>query len=827
MLTSETKQKINNCRDYLVGKIPDPKWQIDQITNALIYKFMSDQDRLAKEIGWNASFFVDQWEKESEKYKKYSWEHLFDTKLTNEAKAKLYIDGIEQLSKAKHLPELFRDIFKNAFLPFRDANTIVLFLTEINKFDYHHSEELGNAFEYLLSIMGSQWNAGQFRTPRHIIEFLVDVVDPKPGETIYDPACWTAGFLISAFTHIMENNPKLSVPEKLELYKNISWVDIDPGMAKIARVNLYLHGFKTPKISEDDTLSNIKLWENKYDVILANPPFMTPKWGIKVHEWYSIKSTKAEVLFTDYIAEHLRLKWRAGIIVPEWIIFTQANAYKTLRKMLVEQNLLYAVVSLPSWIFQPYSWVKTSILFLDRELASKTDKILFVKVENDGYDLWAQRREINKNDLPKSLEIFKNYKASILENKNFETDDKNVLVVEKSKIKESWDYNLSMERYRENIFSNNDYDMIELDEVLDYEQPTNYIVDSVDYKDEYKTPVLTAWKSFILWYTNEENWIFPKEKLPVIIFDDFTTATKFVNFPFKVKSSAMKILHAKKEKASINYLYYIIQNIKFPFTEHKRYWISQYSKIKIPLPPLEVQEQIVEELDNYQKIIDGAKQIVENYKPKIKIDESWEVVELGNKEYIEIIDWDRWVNYPKKEEFTTDWYCLFLNTSNVRKWVFDFSNLDFITKEKDEKLSKWKLKKWDLVLTTRWTLWNTAYFDNSVNFENIRINSWMVVLRPNIIKVLWDYLLVFLNSENFINQINSLVSGSAQPQLPIWTLKYFKIPLPPLEIQEQIVAKIEEEQKMVESAKWLIEVFEGKIRDRIWEVWGENLDDNI
>lgn len=410
MLTSETKQKINNCRDYLVWKIPDPKWQIDQITNALIYKFMSDQDRLAKEIGWNASFFVDQWEKESEKYEKYSWENLFDTKHTNEAKARLYIDGIEQLSKAKHLPELFRDIFKNAFLPFRDANTIVLFLTEINKFDYHHSEELGNAFEYLLSIMGSQWNAGQFRTPRHIIEFLVDVVDPKPGETIYDPACGTAWFLISAFTHIMENNPKLSVPEKLELYKNISWVDIDPGMAKIARVNLYLHGFKTPKISEDDTLSNIKLWDNKYDVILANPPFMTPKWGIKVHEWYSIKSTKAEVLFTDYIAEHLRLKWRAGIIVPDWVVSSSNwSAYITLRKNLVE-NSLWAVVSLPAWVFEPYSKVKTWILFLDREFTKQRKEIIYIDIESDGFSLDSLRKKINQNNLPDAINILERWK---------------------------------------------------------------------------------------------------------------------------------------------------------------------------------------------------------------------------------------------------------------------------------------------------------------------------------------------------------------------------------------------------------------------------------
>ncbi len=245
------------------------------------------------------------------------------------------------------------------------------------------------------------------------------------------------------------------------------------------------------------------------------------------------------------------------------------------------------------------------------------------------------------------------------------------------------------------------------------------------------------------------------------------------------------------------------------------------SSTKIPLPPIEIQEQIVAELDNYQKIIDGAKQVVQNYKPTIKIDESWGMVELGNKEYIEIIDWDRWVNYPKKEEFSKEWFCLFLNTSNVRKWNFDFSDCDFISQERDLKLWKGKLTRWDLILTTRGTLWNNAYYDFDIKFDNIRINSWMVILRPNDKTIKWNYLKIYLNSKNLIDQIDAFVSWSAQPQLPIRSLSQFKIPLPSLPVQEQIVARIEEEQKMVDAAKGLIAVFEKKIEERISEVWGE------
>ena len=136
-----------------------------------------------------------------------------------------------------------------------------------------------------------------------------------------------------------------------------------------------------------------------------------------------------------------------------------------------------------------------------------------------------------------------------------------------------------------------------LGEVLEYEQPTNYLVSSTDYKEEYLIPVLTAGKSFILGNTNEKDGIFPKEKLPVIIFDDFTTAIKFVDFPFKVKSSAMKILHAKKNEADIRFLFYKMLTIKFSHNQHKRYWISECSNLEISLPPLTIQKQIVERLD--------------------------------------------------------------------------------------------------------------------------------------------------------------------------------------------------------------------------------------
>src|SRR6185436_19614423 len=199
MLDTATKKRIDDCRDILVGKLPDPKAQIEQITIGLIYKFMDDMDKEAIELGGKAKFF-------SGNYKKSSWDNLFNTKVTATEMLRLYLEAIVGMDKNPNIPKLFRDIFKNAYLPYRDPETLKLFLKTINEFQYDHSEKLGDAFEYLLSVLGSQGDAGQFRTPRHIIDFIVDIVDPKKDDTILDPACGTAGFLISSYKHILKNN---------------------------------------------------------------------------------------------------------------------------------------------------------------------------------------------------------------------------------------------------------------------------------------------------------------------------------------------------------------------------------------------------------------------------------------------------------------------------------------------------------------------------------------------------------------------------------------------------------------------------------------------
>ena len=371
MLTAETKKHIDSARQVLVGVVPNPTSQIDQITNALIYKFMDDMDQSAIKQGGEPTFFIGDLEK-------YAWTRIMDSRLGNQERMNLYSEALMKFSESVQLPELFRDIFKSAFLPYRSPEVLGLFLKEIDYFDYSHSDDLGNAYEYLLSIMSSQGDAGQFRTPRHIIDFIVDVVNPTKDDKVLDPACGTAGFLVNAFNHIIEQHDGKNDPEKKEkplspderrnLMNNFEGYDIDPGMVRIAQVNMYLHQFKNPRIYQYDSLSMEERWNDKFDVILANPPFMSPKGGIIPHKRFSINSSRSEVLFVDYIMNHLRSKGRAGIIVPDGVVTRKGESYTILRRLLVDAGL-WAVVDLPAGIFSPYSKSKTSILFIDKAIA--------------------------------------------------------------------------------------------------------------------------------------------------------------------------------------------------------------------------------------------------------------------------------------------------------------------------------------------------------------------------------------------------------------------------------------------------------------------------
>ena len=650
MLDNITKKNIDDCRDVLVGKVPDPKSQIEQITLALIYKFMDDMDKEAVDkFKGKAKFFTGV-------YAKYGWRKLFDPSLSGQDMLALYSEALEKLNTNPNIPELFRNIFKNAYLPYRDPSTLKLFLKYINEFEYSHSEKLGDAFEYLLSVMGSQGDAGQFRTPRHIIDFVTACVNPQKNETVLDPACGTAGFLLSAYKHILNQNTDLSTSsrrpgdklkpdDRKKLANNFVGYDISPDMVRLSLANMYLHGFATPLIHEYDSLSSEDRWQETFDVILANPPFMTPKGGIRPHKKFGVQANKAEVLFTDYIAEHLNSNGRAGIVVPNGIVATSQTAYKQLRKMLVQDSLI-AVISLPAGVFQPYSGVKTSVLILDKRLSKKSNHILFLKIENDGFDLGAQRREIDKNDLPLALQTLEAYKVCLSNEKAFDDLPSLATLVEKEIVLGNKDVVLSAERYFESKISQTEFDLVKLEDVCNiqsggtpskaeksfWENGTIPWVGSTVCKNEVVYSANTRITELGLKKSNAK--LFPKGTTLIALVGATIGTTAYLEFETTTNQNIAGLQVKDETILDKKYLFLISQTLYDQFYAlgdggFRMASLSFIRELEIPLPPIEIQQQIVAEIESYQKIIDGAKQVINNYKPNITINPDWEMVELG------------------------------------------------------------------------------------------------------------------------------------------------------------------------------------------------------
>ncbi len=675
MLDTTTKRRIDNARDILVGKVPDPKSQVEQITIALIYKFMDDMDAEAEDLGGKRKFFTGD-------FARYGWSKLMSAGIGGHELIGLYSEGIATMPQNTGIPPLFRDIFKNAYLPYRDPETLKSFLKIIDEFSYDHSERLGDAYEYLLSVLGSQGDAGQFRTPRHIIDFMVDILNPQKHETMGDTACGTAGFLISAYKHILKHNSSdyqpepntieaakdvplelvtvdsplhykgdlLTPDERKRLAENIKGYDISPDMVRMSLVNLYLHGFNDPHIVEYDTLTSEARWDEYFDVIFANPPFMSPKGGIKPHKRFSIQAKRSEVLFVDYIAEHLTPTGRAGIIVPEGIIFQSQTAYKALRKMLVDTALV-AVISLPAGVFQPYSGVKTSILILDKTLAKHSDSVAFFKIENDGFGLGAQRRAVSGEQLSQVKRELAEFLQAIGSEEAVGGGKPELgLIVKKDRIAENGEYNLSGERYRDTAMSNYSFPIVSLGEgsIFRVESGGTPKSDIEEYwggqipwatlvdlpSSDFITEIITTKRTISEKGLRESSAkIIPENS--VIVSTRATIGRIAINRkPIATNQGFKNIIIEDLARVIPEYVAFVLTKLVptmkawatgGTFAEISK---SKFCELQIPLPPIDVQKEIVAEIEGYQKVINGARAVLDNYRPHISIHPDWPIVPI-------------------------------------------------------------------------------------------------------------------------------------------------------------------------------------------------------
>lgn len=319
----------------------------------------------------------------------------------------------------------------------------------------------GDLYEYLLSEITSAGKLGQFRTPRHIIQLICELVDPRLGETICDPACGTGGFLLGAYQHILTQHTGKDSQQTDEngltrgilgdkLTDERQWThlkektfygyDTDSSMVRIGLMNLMMHGISNPNIERKNTLSKKYDEDNFFDVIMANPPFKGSIDKGDINESLSLPTTKTELLFLDRIIKSLKIGGRAGVIVPDGVLFGSSNAHKMARKMLLNDCELQGVISMPSGVFKPYAGVSTAILVFVK--GGETEKVWFYDMQADGYSLDDKRAKIKENDLPDIVEKWKHRKEQKVNLRNCK-----FFYVDKKEIEES-DFDLSINRYK-------------------------------------------------------------------------------------------------------------------------------------------------------------------------------------------------------------------------------------------------------------------------------------------------------------------------------------------------------------------------------------------
>ncbi|MFN2400156.1 MAG: N-6 DNA methylase [Gemmatimonadaceae bacterium] len=497
VLTSRLRSRVDALWDkFWSGGIANPLTAIEQISYLL---FMRRLDALDEKRRGDAEFL------------KQEFHSLFDGQYETRAGATRPRDEL-RWSRFRHLPpeEMLDHVRDNVF-PFikalqnggevfsrymQDAVFIIpkasLLVEAVGIIDDIYTElererqqagqtfqdVQGDLYEYLLSEISSAGKNGQFRTPRHIIQMIVSLVDPKLGEMICDPACGTGGFLLGAYQHILTQHTsaelrfmgddgierglvgdRLTDPRQWEVLRERTFhgYDFDTTMVRIGLMNLLLHGVDRPNLGYMDTLSKRYNEQDRYDVVLANPPFKGSIDKSDINEELRLKTTKTELLFVNRMMNLLKIGGRAGVIVPDGVLFGSSNAHRDLRKMLVEECELQGIVKMPAGVFKPYAGVSTAALIFVK--GGRTEHVWYYDMQADGYSLDDKREKVAENDIP---DVIARWRARDPERDVDRTAKAFVVPVEE--IREN-KYDLSINRYKE-IPS----------EQVEYDTPANIMV---------------------------------------------------------------------------------------------------------------------------------------------------------------------------------------------------------------------------------------------------------------------------------------------------------------------------------------------------------------
>nr|WP_288556266.1 class I SAM-dependent DNA methyltransferase [uncultured Mediterraneibacter sp.] len=460
MIKGELRNKIDRIWEtFWTGGITNPLDVIEQFTYLLFIKQLDEVETTKEnEANFLGIPFESMFPEECQNYRWSKFKNLGSA----EEMYDVVMNGVFPFIKNLHQDgdSAYARYMGDAIFKIPTAAMLSKIVDGIDQLELGEEDSKGDLYEYLLSKVATAGTNGQFRTPRHIIKMMVELVKPQPSDTIIDPAMGSAGFLIEAQEYLRKNHSDMFLNADLrEHFNNHMFYgnDMDRTMLRIGAMNMLLHGVDNPNISYRDSLSEQNKDVEKYSLVLANPPFK----GSLDYEAVSAdllkvaKTKKTELLFLALFLRILKKGGRAAVIVPDGVLFGSSKAHKQIRKEILENNKLDAVISMPSGVFKPYAGVSTAILVFTKTGSvgsGGTDKVWFYDMKADGFSLDDKRQEVKENDIPDIIERF-NHLESEVERKRTEQS----FFVPLEEIVSN-DYDLSINKYKEIVYEKVEYE---------------------------------------------------------------------------------------------------------------------------------------------------------------------------------------------------------------------------------------------------------------------------------------------------------------------------------------------------------------------------------
>lgn len=466
MITGEIKNQIDQIWDtFFVAGITNPITVLEQMTYIFFMKMLDDkqlQEEQNAEL-WggtllNPTFLkgerwvnpdaVSEEEKQGVPYENLRW-HVFKN-LGADNMFKLVRQSVFEFIKHIGTGEesAYSRYMKSAIFLIPNARTLVKVVEGVNALDMNNRDAMGDVYEYILGKMAASGTNGQFRTPRHIIRMIVEMMEPKAHDYICDPAMGSAGFLVEAVKYVKEQGEMAQYAAKEIQHIKTSMIngyDTDQTMLRIGAMNLLLHDITAPELAWRDSLSEQNDDERCYSLIMANPPFAgsLDKGNVNKKILAYANTSKTELLFLAQFVRSLEIGGRCASIVPDGVLFGSSKAHLAIRKEIVDHQQLRAVISMPSGVFKPYAGVSTAVLVFTKTNSGGTDKVWFYDMKADGYSLDDKRSPISDNDIPDVVARFRHLEAESGRSRKEQS-----FLVPVEEIRKN-DYDLSINKYKE------------------------------------------------------------------------------------------------------------------------------------------------------------------------------------------------------------------------------------------------------------------------------------------------------------------------------------------------------------------------------------------